>query len=204
MGDQVAFCPSCGRQARAAPHRDEYVPPAHVPTVHRKDGERDLMVLIAVIVSLVVVLPLVLAMILYIGIIGFDTPDDQPVTTTLTRTVEAGTYRFTFGPFSERTSWDDITIVLSDMSSIVSWSPDSSALEGAPPCILEFLPMGLGAMTVFCNVTDSTGDGLVGAGDYFTLSTGSSPTFSATITYNVQIIHESTGTSAASNSFTPS
>jgi hypothetical protein len=175
-----------------------------VPSVHRKDGERNLVVLIAVIVALVIILPLVLAMILYIGIIGFDTPDDRPVTTTLTRTFEGGAYSFTFGPFSTRTSWDDITIVLSDVSSTVSWSPDSSALEGDAPCVLEFIPMSLGTMTVFCNVTDSSGDGLVGAGDYFTVSTGSSPTFSSGVAYTVQIIHESTGTSAASNSFTPS
>lgn len=162
------------------------------------------MMLIAVIVSLVVVLPLVLAMILYIGIIGFDSPQLQPVTTTLTQTFDGSAYKFTFGPFSSRTAWDDITITLSDGSSLVSWSPDSSALEGTPPCVLELFPESNGAVSVFCNITDLTGDGFVDAGDYFTISTGSYPTFSLGDTYTVMIIHASTGTLAATISFTPS
>lgn len=188
---------------RAAPHRDEYVGPAHAPLARRGGSERNLVLLIAVIVVLVVVLPLVLAMILYIGIIGFDSPDVEPVTTDLIRFQEDGYYRFTFGAFSSKTTWDDITIVLSDGQSSVSWSPDSSALGGSPPSVLEFMPMEMGDMVVFCNVTDLAADEWVDSGDMFTISTGSSPTFSSVVVYTVLVIYERTGTPAASISFSP-
>ncbi len=201
IGDHVAFCPTCGRQVRAAPHRSEYVAPVHLAAARKTGEKRDLALLISLVVVLVVVMPLVLAMILYIGIIGFGGTEVEPVTTDLTRTAEAGGYRFTFGLFTSRTEWEDIDIVLSGGSSSVFWSPATSALEGSSPTTFEFAPISLDSMTVYCNVTDLHGNGWVGEGDYFTIETGGEHTFVSGVDYTVLIIHEPTGVISASDSF---
>jgi len=204
VGDQIPFCPRCGRQVRAAPHRSEYVAPAHVPSGHKAEGERGLALVLVIIVVLIVVLPLVLAMTFYIGILGFGGQDAEPVTTDLSMVTESGGYRFTFGAFTSQTEWSDIAIVLSDISSSVSWNPTTPDMKGVSPVVFEFAPTLLGNITVFCNVTDMDGDGSVDEGDFFTVHTGSEAVFASGAEYTVLIVHETTGTLAASDSFSGS
>ncbi len=204
VGDQIPFCPRCGRQVRAAPHRSEYVAPAHVPSGHKAEGERGLALILVIIVVLIVVLPLVLAMIFYIGILGFGGLDAETVTTDLSMVTESGGYRFTFGAFTSQTEWSDIAIVLSDIESSVSWNPTTSDMKGVSPVVFEFGPTMLGNIAVFCNVTDMDGDGSVDEGDFFTIHTGSEAVFASGVEYTVLIVHETTGTLAASDSFSGS
>lgn len=201
VGDQMVFCARCGRQVKAAPHPSGYLGPVLAPSGHRAKEEKSVLLLVVLVIVLMVLLPLVLLMILYIGILGFGGPEVQPVTTSLSTTAEAGGFRFTFGPFSTQTGWDDVTIILSDGSASVSWNPSSSELEGQSPAVYEFAPVALGNMTLFCNMTDADGDGQVEEGDYFTLTTGSAVRFSKSVSYTILVVHEPTDTLSTSISF---
>lgn len=197
----MAFCPGCGRQVRASPHRSEYVAPAHVPSGRRTGGEKSVAPFISLIIILIVTLPLLLFTMLYLGVIGDDSSEPEQVTTELTVSPESNGFRLTFGPFSTQTEWDDIVLVLSGDSSSVSWGPPTSALEGPAPAVLEFAPDLLGSITVFCNVTDVDGDGWIDDGDFFTIQTGSEHRFSSDTEYSLLVAHERLGTLAASVSF---
>jgi len=201
VGDQMVFCTGCGRQVKAAPHPSGYLGPAHASVGHKTKEEKSALLLVVLVVVLMVLLPLALVLILYIGILGFGAPEVQPVTTTLTYVPTTGGFKFTLGSLSTETEWDDFTIVLSDGSGSVSWTPYSSGLDGQSPAVLEFAPIALGDLTLFCNVTDLDGNGQADPGDYFTLTTGSIDHFSTEVSYTVLLVHEPTESLSASTSF---
>lgn len=87
-------------------------------------------------------------------------------------------------------SWDDITITLSDEGNATTWNTTSAGLTGIGVTAMRFPGTSLGNLTVWCNVTDMGGDGLLGSGDAVYLSTPSNLTFSSSVAYLITITHE--------------
>ncbi len=87
--------------------------------------------------------------------------------------------------------WDDIKIHLEDGSNSVEWSPKASDLDGGNNITASYSSKSLGVLSVFVMVTDRGGNGIISAGDYFTLL--SNPPFSPVKTYSVIPIYKGTG-----------
>lgn len=140
------------------------------------------------------------AAILYVMVLGFGTDGYTPVAALSRNTVTNGV-KFTFVSISSSISWQDVRMVLSDGQESVSWSPHASDLDSGSSSQSQLPAESLGAITVTCTVSDIAGNGLVNGGDYFTLTTSVSSTFSPAATYVVTILHAPTGSSMTSSSF---
>ena len=67
--------------------------------------------------------------------------------------------------------WDQIVVYLTDGTATVNWTLTMGGLDSGSMSMAEFGPKSLGALTIFLNVTDVTGNGSVNATDYFTFTT---------------------------------
>ncbi len=143
-----------------------------------------------------------LAAILYVMVLGFGGVNYSTPVAVISHRAVADGVQFTFLAVSSSTSWDDVMIVLADELDSVAWSPYAFDLDPGFPSEAHLLAQSLGALTVTCTVYDVAGNGLVDGGDYFTLTTSGSSTFSSATTYSVTIVHEPTGASMTSSSFT--
>lgn len=68
-------------------------------------------------------------------------------------------------------SWDEITMYLTDGTTTVNWTLTMGGLDSGSINKTAFGPRVLGALAVFLNVTDMTGNGSVNATDFFTFTT---------------------------------
>jgi len=158
---------------------------------------------ICVILAVVGILATVgIAAVMYVMVLGFGGIDGNIPVAALTRNTVTDGMKFTFVAVSSSTSWEDVTIVLTDQMEFVSWYPHTFDMDSGISSEIQLSTESLGSMTVTCTVYDLAGNGLVNGGDYFTLTTSGSPTFTPATTYDVTIIHEPTGSSMASITFT--
>jgi hypothetical protein len=81
--------------------------------------------------------------------------------------------------------WDDIRVQLSDGTNFAEWDAVTADLDGGMAITAHYGSLSLGAILVFCNVTDLAGNGLVNGADFFTL-TGP---FSAGTTYTASLMY---------------
>jgi hypothetical protein len=127
----------------------------------------------------------------------------QPVTpvSSLTKSSIANGVKLTFAPFSQDTQWSDVTILLSDGTNTVTWSPLTADLAGASTMTKAYGIRTLGALSVYCNVTDLAGNGYINQGDYFTLKVDSSQSWSSATAYTVTIMHDPTAAEICHLSF---
>ncbi len=126
--------------------------------------------------------------------VTFMTPSPDTPTSVLTKSTVSSGLKLTFAaPMSVDTQWDDITILLSDGTNTVQWSPATASLSGGIACMQLLGAEALGSLTVYCNVTDLAGNGYVNQGDYFVLTTGGG-SFSSVTTYTVTIMYDPTAT----------
>jgi len=142
-----------------------------------------------------------LAAILYVMVLGFGSADVYAPVAVLSRNTVTNGVKFTFVSVSSSTSWEDVRVTLTDGLESVSWSPHTYDLDLGSSSQIQLPAESLGAMTVTCTVSDIAGNGLVNSGDYFTLTTSGSSTFSPATTYTVTILHAPTGSSMTSSSF---
>jgi hypothetical protein len=117
-----------------------------------------------------------------------------PPITSLDRRVPGPSYgvKYEFVAISKTTSWDDISIQLSDGTNNIAWHPVKADLSGASTVKKAYASQVFGTLTVWCNITDLTGNGNVNGGDYFTFTTGSAATFGTSTTYTINIIYDPT------------
>ncbi|MCJ7489058.1 MAG: type IV pilin N-terminal domain-containing protein [Thermoplasmata archaeon] len=151
----------------------------------RKDAEGVSPVIATI---LMVAITVVLAAVLYVMVLGFGGDTTTTPTSSLTKSTVTSGVKLTFAPVSVDTQWDDVTILLSDGTDTVQWTPATANLDSA---ITTKEPLGtgtLGSLTVYCNVTDLAGNGYVNQGDYFTLVT-SGTSFSTATTYTCTILY---------------
>lgn len=140
-----------------------------------------------------VLLTVAMSALLYVMVLSFGEHTTVTPTATLSKTSTAYGYLLRFGPISSDAYWDDVTILLSDGSETCHWSPSSSYLAGGSLDKQVVGEMSLGALTVYCNVTDLAGNGYVNMGDFFTLTTSSASPFSNATTYVVKLMYDPTG-----------
>jgi hypothetical protein len=68
-------------------------------------------------------------------------------------------------------TWDEVRMFLTDGTTTVNWTLTMGGLDGGAFNTTQFGPRTVGALAVFLNVTDVTGNGSVNATDYFTFTT---------------------------------
>jgi len=155
---------------------------------------------------LLVAITVVLAATLYVMVFGFGTNTNTPPAATFTKESVPSGFEFTFTPFSKETTWDQITIVLTDDSNAISFtntttasmSSQSGAMTTVTHCVGSRV---FGALTVWMNATDLAGNGYVNQGDSVTLTTAGG-LFSKSTTYTISLLYKPTGDTIVSQSFT--
>ena len=171
----------------------------------RPDPESKHIGKICIILAIVGILIIVgVAAVLYILTLGFGSVNPGVPTSSLTKTTVDYGVKCTFSPISYDTIWSDVTILLQEPNgNTATWSPMTADLDSGTPAKKSFAPVALGSIAnVWCNVTDLAGNGNVNQGDYFTLTTGSAASFSASTTYTVSILHKPTSSEICHVSFT--
>jgi flagellin-like protein len=156
----------------------------------RKDSEAVSPVIATI---LMVAITVVLAAVLYVMVLGFGGTSTQSPTTSLAKKTPSPSYgvKYEFVSISKTTSWDDVTIQLNAGTTTIQWQPVKADLTNAAGSQTKaFASQALGTLTVWCNITDLTGNGNVNGGDYFTFTTGSAATFSSSVTYTISIIYD--------------
>jgi flagellin-like protein len=152
----------------------------------RKDAEGVSPVIATI---LMVAITVVLAAVLYVMVLGFGGTSTQTPTSSLTKSTVSSGVKLTFAPVSVDTQWDDITLLLSDGTNTVQWSPATASLDNATTSKQLCGAQTLTSLSVYCNVTDLAGNGYVNQGDYIVLTTGGG-SFSAATTYTCTIMHD--------------
>ena len=103
------------------------------------------------------------------------------------RTLIPGGLKITFAPFSKKTVWGDVAILLTDGRFSLEWKPLTTDLNNGTAAKWVGAAQMLGSLNVFLNVTDLTGNGYIDQGDYFTLTVGGG-VFSTTTTYTITLM----------------
>lgn len=142
-------------------------------------------------IVLSVVLIVVLGVVVYYLSTRFDGGEVTPVVAVSKTPVAGGWQINILSIIQYGVPWDDIKIHLEDGSNSVEWSPKSSDLDGGNNITASYSSKSLGVLSVFVMVTDRGGNGIISAGDYFTLL--SNPPFSPIKTYSVTPIYKGTG-----------
>jgi len=167
----------------------------------RKDSEAVSPVIATI---LMVAITVVLAAVLYVMVLGFGGTSTQAPTTSLAKKVPGPSYgvKYEFVAISKTTSWDEITIQLSDGTNSAQWQPVKADLTGTSTVIKAFASKTLGTVTVWCNITDLIGNGNVNGGDLFTFTTGSASPFITSGSYTINIIYDPTSEKIFDTTFT--
>ncbi len=98
--------------------------------------------------------------------------------------------------------WDDVGVDLSVPGNSVGWYPTDDLATGSA-VTANYSDLPLGPINVCCLFTDLTGNGYINGGDFFTLFTyGGVPTFSAAVTYSLDLVYEPNGSHMSSMTFT--
>lgn len=108
---------------------------------------------------------------------------------------------WTFTEPSDPLSWDEILIVLTDGTNVVNWTISSEGLDNGSYSVAPYPQMTLGDVTVYLNITDTTGNATVNAGDFFTF-TSSSGKFLPAHSYAVTLVYVPTSDEIVTRLFT--
>jgi hypothetical protein len=101
----------------------------------------------------------------------------------------------------EPVSWDDIELTLSDGTRLAALYPEAAQLLGSSEVTVSIGMFALPPTTVFCNVTDVAGDGIVGRGDIITITCSGFAPFVSGEAYSLCVIYEPTGSSLGQVTF---
>lgn len=106
-----------------------------------------------------------------------------------------GGQKVTFQFVGESLSWDDIELSLSDGTHLAALYPEAAQLVGSSEVTASIGVFALPPATVFCNVTDVAGNGIVGRGDFITITCSGSAPFVSGVVYSLHVIYEPTRSS---------
>ena len=151
-----------------------------------------------------IVIAAILVALIYVMTFGIDYGGVVQPGATMRKEMGAGGIKLTITAITRDVIWTDVTILLQEPNgNTVSWTPHSTDLDGGGFVMKSFAPVEFGGVgQVWCNVSDLAGNECINSGDYFTLTTGSSSSFSASTTYTVTIMYEPTYSSICNLSFT--
>jgi len=130
-------------------------------------------------------------------ILSFSEPPELPSAVMVSTDIDNGV-KLTISSISKSVAWVNTAIVLFDQTDSGNWTPTGHGLTNPPgesgAKTEELGSNVLGSVTIWCNVTDLDGNGIVSPGDYFTLTTTSYSTFFSTTPCAVGLICETYGT----------
>jgi len=155
---------------------------------------------------LLVGITVVLAATLYVMVFGFGANTNTPPVADFTKSSVQGGLKFTFTPFSKDTTWEMISIVLTDDKDAISFNNTTKASMSSPSGTLTTVThcdgsRALGSLTIWMNATDLAGNGFVNQGDSVTLTTAGGQ-FSKSTIYSIFLVYKPTGDTITSMDFT--
>jgi len=197
VASDLNFCPHCGFKFNEPPSR----PAGHAlgPSELRAsagEGRSTLKVAIA-IAALLIILPIAVSALIYFTVLGFGDDTNPPPDSLLLMSPTADGYSFSFSAMSQSIKWNDVKIVLDD----VTWDVVASALDNGANSKVGLGSERLGDLSVWCNVTDLLGNGMADNGDFFTLESGGTPSFVGTGSHTVRVIYQPTADTVCSATF---
>jgi len=173
--------------------------------VHKKSWSlrRDAHAVAPVVAEIfLVAITVMIVAVLFLSVSGLlSNPGDQPPVADITMTTIENGYLVIFSPFSKDTVWSDISILISDGIHIASF--DNMSTTDMHPGSFVCKCLGnrtLGTFEVFMNVTDLAGDGHLGSGDRFTITT-SGGNFKTDVSYELMLMYKPGGALITSNVF---
>lgn len=198
VANDLDFCPHCGFKFKEPPIKA--APHALGPSEQRPPAieSRSTLTLVISVVVLLVVLPIALSALIYFAVLGFGDDTNPPPDSLLQTTQTARGYSFSFSAMSQSINWNDLEILLDS----ITWNVVAGQLDNGAGSRADLGENHLGQLSVWCNVTDLVGNGRADNGDFFTLETGSSPSFVGTGTHSVTVLYEPAAESLCSASFT--
>jgi flagellin-like protein len=155
----------------------------------RKDSEAVSPVIATI---LMVAITVVLAAVLYVMVLGFGGTSTQTPAATYQKTTITNGQKITIVSITKTdVPWDDVTIQVSDGTTIQAWTPTKATQMTTNAVALGAKALGTG-LTVSVNLTDVSGNGFVSGTDYFTIqaTTGS---FASTTQYTAVLLYEPSG-----------
>lgn len=188
IGDEMVFCPHCGREVRASPHRPGYLAPTGPVSMPKRKGRTNTPLLVILIVVIVLLVPVLVA-VLYLSVLEFNGDMETPLMVVSRQPVEHG-QEFSVVSISKETTWSDLEIMITDGTSSSSWTPSASTLDDGGVQTASLGQVSLGSLVLWCNVTDIEGNGVIDKDDSITVSSGSSSSFSPDTTYQVLFLWE--------------
>jgi len=156
----------------------------------RKDAEAVSPVIATI---LMVAITVVLAAVLYVMVLGFGQGGgSQTPTSSLTKVTPAPDYgvKYQFAPMSKDTAWTDVSILITDGVTTVSWAPLTTDLDNGTTAKWNGASKVLGIISANCSITDLAGNGYVNQGDFFTITGGPGAAFLTSTTYTVTIMYD--------------
>lgn len=168
----------------------------------RKDDEA---VSPVVATILLVGITVVLAATLYVVAFGFGANTNTPPIADFSKSSIQNGFKFVFTPFSRDTTWDKLSIVLTDDSHAISFNNTTAvSMSGSGANIKTvthcFGSRLLGSLPVWMNATDLAGNGYVNQGDFVALTT-SGGHFANNVTYTIFMVYKPTGDTITSQQF---
>ena len=130
-------------------------------------------------------------------VLGFGGGSNTPTVQITSRTTTDNGYKFTLTAPTSETTWTDFTVILQTGSTSVTWSNiTQTALTGTG--VQTQALVGSFSGTIYLNVTDLGGNGIMSNGDYFTLEYA----FASGTSYSLTLQHEPTDGTMASQTWT--
>jgi flagellin-like protein len=131
----------------------------------RKDSEAVSPVIATI---LMVAITVVLAAVLYVMVLGFGGTSTQTPAATYQKATMTNGQKITIVSITKTdVPWDDVTIQVSDGTTIQAWTPTKAGIIGTSAVALG--AKVIGTLTVYVNLTDVSGNGYVSGTDYFTV-----------------------------------
>jgi len=154
----------------------------------RKDSEAVSPVIATI---LMVAITVVLAAVLYVMVLGFGGTQTTTPAATYSKTPISGGMRINIVSITKTdVGWDQIKVQLSDTSNnFWEWDTATADLDGGSAVTKDYGTDVAGTLTVYLNVTDISGNGVVSGSDYF----GVMGAFSSGTTYTALLIYTETG-----------
>lgn len=195
----------CEAKGGAHQHRDEGPPLLIVPiagfiigAIYYTKPEKEYKHVgkICIVLGVVgILLTVALAAIMYVMVLALGgITTNTPAANVLRKASILNGYRIEFTAPTFEVKWSDVTIQLSEGWYTASWgNVTTHDLTGTPPVVWHCgSSKALGPFDVFLSITDLSGDGRMGYGDYITLTVASGEAFSSIAIYTLTLLYEPT------------
>jgi flagellin-like protein len=145
---------------------------------------------------LMVSVTVVLVAILFVMVVDIGDNEFTPSVMALDKTNIANGCKIALTDPTGEVKWGDIFVQLSEGTNITSWTnlTTEDLVNPSLPAAWSYgSALTLSGLHVFLNISDLAANGKINQGDYLTLTTYSTPTFSTMTTYTLVLVYRPTG-----------